>query len=567
MKIPAGTKKKDRDARYSFLTDILQKCWVSREDRRGFYDQMRTYYLFGKAGDSDPDTFVEAPPGNKLRPHVDQLCSFMYAQDTTRFSVTPGASVPEVEFDKLPRLNQAVNDQWHNSDTDLVFGSALQWSFVYGKTFIKPIVRMSGPRADRNFSGINSYVVMPHNVGVLREDVPQLHRQEAFCICYYVTLSQLRNELEFHPAREEILKKVYATPRETMPAATGGDSITMSAMAPLSGGAGSGAARWMDNCRNRYIPKVAQDLVEMTELYIQDDEIGDYRVITFADPMLVIYDRPGEQLFLPGEPPLVEVCPRPAPDYFWGHSEVEMLVPLQQMRNERLAQIRHLCNLSAHSPAVISGFPGDIEEMQNALDTPNGFIYNGEAGASGKAERVAIDVPADIWRELGNIDEMFEEMSGITNVMQGRGESGVRSTGHASQLARLGSSRAKQRALIVEDSLEDIATLYLKIMRKYDPQRLKTDAGMTFVADQFTEDFVVKVDAHSNSPIFVEDQTQMVFAMLQAHMITRDRALDLLPVPMRELLKKDLKSKIEPAEAQAAQEQKQLELVTGRKAA
>jgi hypothetical protein len=49
---------------------------------------------------------------------------------------------------------------------------------------------------------------------------------------------------------------------------------------------------------------------------------------------------------------------------------------------------------------------------------------------------------------------MFEEASGIVNVLQGKGETGVRSSGHASQLARLGSSRARKRALVVEDALE-----------------------------------------------------------------------------------------------------------------
>ncbi len=67
-------------------------------------------------------------------------------------------------------------------------------------------------------------------------------------------------------------------------------------------------------------------------------------------------------------------------------------------------------------------------------------------------EQMAPSIPNDLFREIAEIDQMFEEASGIVNVLQGRGESGVRSAGHASQLARLGSSRAKKRALIIEST-------------------------------------------------------------------------------------------------------------------
>lgn len=149
---------------------------------------------------------------------------------------------------------------------------------------------------------------------------------------------------------------------------------------------------------------------------------------------------------------------------------------------------------------------------------------------------------------------MFEEASGIVSVLQGRGETGVRSSGHASQLARLGSSRAKKRALIVEDSLEKVATLYLKMMQYYDKTTFKTTEGVPFIPEQFTKDFVVKVDAHSNSPIFTEDLRQLAFNLFKAQAIDKESLLDLLDPPMKQLLKDRLKvMEKKQAEAQAAQ--------------
>jgi hypothetical protein len=45
-------------------------------------------------------------------------------------------------------------------------------------------------------------------------------------------------------------------------------------------------------------------------------------------------------------------------------------------------------------------------------------------------------------------------------------------------------------------------------MQAYDKTHLTDMEGSKFIPEQFTKDYVVKVDAHSNSPIFMEDQRQ-----------------------------------------------------------
>jgi hypothetical protein len=229
-----------------------------------------------------------------------------------------------------------------------------------------------------------------------------------------------------------------------------------------------------------------------------------------------------------------------------------------------MAQIDHLQELQAHSPSTASGFPGDLLEMQYVLDTPSGFLNQPDPAGSGggsavKADRVKIDVPIDLYARIDRIDQMFEDMSGLPPITQGKGVAGVRSGGHASELAKLGSSRAKKRALIVEDSLEALATIYLKILQKYDAKTLQTEMGEKFIADQFTDDFMVKVDAHSNSPIFADDMMALAFQMLKFKIITRERFLDMITVPNRRQLKWDLKNVIEPGEQKAAQAAQELE--------
>jgi hypothetical protein len=299
-----------------------------------------------------------------------------------------------------------------------------------------------------------------------------------------------------------------------------------------------------------YTPRIGEPTVKMHELWIFDDEIGDYQCITIADPNIVIYDRPAQSLFLKGEQPFVQLCPNPQYDYYWGQSEVQRLVFLQDMRNKRQGQILELLDKQVDPPKAIMGFTGILDEKNFALNRAGGLLASDMPNA--KVEEFTPNIPNDLFRELAEIDAMFAEASGITSVLAGRGESGVRSQGHASQLARLGSSRAKKRAMVIEDSLEKMATLYLKMMQVYDDTVLTDTDGNKFIAAQFTPDFVVKVDAHSNSPIFMEDSRELAFSLFNAGAISKSRLIELMEPPMKELLLDDIKRADEAAAAAQA---------------
>ena len=525
MRIP-----KEPIAREQFYLDLIEKCLVSREQRKVDYSSLRSYYLIGNAPDDVPAIY------NKIYPHIDQLTSFLFSAETTRFSIDLGASVPADEFRRVPILTKALNDEWLNSNCDQVFSNALTWALCYNTTFVKLIYR----------SGIHPYMIDPGNVGVLREDTPYTDRQEALVQKYYITKSELMNRLYSHPKRDEILKRVSSAYHETgLDVPEGLDRIVMSQSNPTM----YGNVNLDLSGYTRYKARVAEDTVEMNELWVWNDETQDYQVVTIADPDIVIYDRPGETVFLKGECPFVQVCPNPQYDYYWGQSEVQRLVFLQQLRNKRMSEILDLLSKQVNPPTALIGFSGILDEKNFALNRAGGLLSSDLPNA--KVERVAPTMPQQLFEVIHEVDAMFAEASGISSVLSGRGEQGVRSAGHASQLARLGSSRAKKRAIIVEDAIEKVATLYLKMMRVYDDTHFKDVDGIPFIAAQFTEDFVVKVDAHSNSPIFTEDLRQLAFNLFKAQAIDREGLIDLLEPPMKQLLKEKLK----------ANEQKQAEMM------
>lgn len=528
--------KNDLD-REAFYADLVNKCLVSREERKGDYEALRSYYLFGAPAEENPAPF------NKIYPHIDQLVSFLYASETTRFSIVLGAAVDPDEHKKVPKLIQKLNDSWYSSNADMIFGEAINWSMCFNSTFVKLIWK----------NGIvHPYMVEPSMFGVLREDMAYLDDQEAFVHVYYITKSDLYSRLYAHPHRDAIIARVTTSVRQKEEIPEGVNRIVISQVNPtIYGNTNLNLAGY-----NRYKPRLAEETVEMRELWLWNDETDDYQCVTMADPGVVIYDRAGESMFLKGEHPFIQVCPTPKYDYFWGQSEVQKLMGLQDMRNRRMAEILDLLQRQVQPPTALTGFTGILDEKNFALNRPGGMIATDMPNA--KVEQFAPALPADLFRELGEIDAMFAEASGIVSVLQGRGEQGVRSAGHASQLAKLGASRTKQRALKIEDSLEKMATLYMKLIQAYDDVVLVGEDGNKFIPEQFTKDYHVKVDAHSNSPIFVDESKALAFNLLKVKAITRERLIDLLDPPMKQLIKEDLK-KIEEKEAKAAQMQMQME--------
>ena len=531
MRIPANPV--DREI---FYLDVIQKCLASREERKPDYAALRSWYLFGSSPNEPPAIF------NKIFPHIDQLTSFLYSAETTRFSINTGAAVSDQEQVKVPALTRALNDEWLNSNADQVFSSAVTWSLAYNSAFIKIVIN----------NGIHPYMVEPSCIGVLREDTPYTDRQEAFVQTYYITKSELYARLYSHPKRDQIVKRITTTQHERTEVANGIERIIMSQSQPeMYGNVNLDLSGY-----NRYKATVAEETVEMTELWIWNDDTKDYQVVTKADPDVIIYDRPGESVFLKGELPFVQICPNPLYDYYWGGSEVQRMVFLQELRNKRLTEILDLLSKQVSPPIALIGFTGILDEKNFALNRAGGLLSTDMPNA--KVEKLAPTIPPDLFKEIDKIDAMFEEVSGIGNVLQGKGEAGVRSSGHASQLARLGSSRAKKRALVIEDSLEKVATLYLKCMQVYDPTHFTDMEGRKFIAEQFTKDYTVKVDAHSNSPIFMEDMRQLAFNLYEAKVIDKESLLDLLEPPMKQLLKDRLK-KMEKKEAEAAQQKQSQE--------
>ena len=535
MKIPKNAA--DRDA---FYEDLIAKCTASQEDRNTDYGRLRHFYLFGRAPDGE-DT-----PYNKTYSHIDTLTAFLFASETTKFEIHLGPEQPELEYKRIPALSKAVQDKWMLSGADSTFGGALPWALTYNTMLVKLIHRVS----QDGHVEISPFMVDPGCFGVLREDLPNLERQEAMVHTYYTTKSQLEIDLADHPHKAAILKYLSGSPRPFDEKPSGLQRILLSSSSPNM----MGNVNAVLNQRSEYRPKVDEELIVMQELWVWDDEAEDYRVVTRGENGITIYDR--KNFYLAGENPFTQICPNPMYSYFWGISEVDGLAGLQTWRNDRIVQMKKLLDLQVAPPTALTGWMGILDEKDFAMNMPGSLLSTDSMQA--KVEKFKPEIPQAIFEVVHEIDASFAEQSGLQNIFMGKGESGVRSGRQTSELARLGSARIKKRALVIEDALEELATQYLKLMRKYDTTKYIDEDGVPFTADQFTDEFVVKVDAHSNSPIFIEDKKQLAAEMLEVHAIDRDSFIEMIDPPGKEMLKRKLKL-IEAKEEKAAQAQQQAE--------
>jgi len=145
------------------------------------------------------------------------------------------------------------------------------------------------------------------------------------------------------------------------------------------------------------------------------------------------------------------------------------------------------------------------------------------ADRNAKIDAMAMDVPASLFASLNEIERMFDEMGGLPQLGKQHGAAS-RSAGHAETMIRMYSPRFKDRAILVERSVEELGGLMLDIARVHEPKRLlawvpEKEAGpqggkvleglnppapglvpVYFTFADLDGDVALTVDAHSSSP-------------------------------------------------------------------
>ncbi|MDE2103310.1 MAG: hypothetical protein KGL39_39080 [Patescibacteria group bacterium] len=553
MKIPETTKELEPWAK-----ELIDECRVSLDERRMAAKFCRNVFYTGAVNDI-------ASKHNKCFSHVTKLSSYLFSPADVRFSIDFEGEDDQAWSEKATAAERRLNGEFKRRKCGIAMSQAVLFALLDCSCFIKMVW---------GHSGLEPHVIPQHFMGVLREDVDSMDRQDAFTHSFYLTKAQFGRLLLGNPRRAEILdaaQSAYAPAGDdlvmdsyiheiiaggTNPISTSGTPSNQFAQVGVFGGQPS----------PMLAPEVASELIRVDDLWVFNDKLGDWTTIRYVDPGVIVEGafRHRNLSDAPKQHPFIKVCPNEIVNYFWGRSELANLVALQGLLNQRVNDVDHIFRLQAKPPKAFLGMSGVTPEKARALLVAGGeFIDNGE-NPNAKVQAMAPEMPSNALAWLETLERYFDENGGFTPLLSGQGEAGVRTQGQANTLLRTASPRLRDRAFIVEQQCAGLGELSLNIMQAKDATVLKAGSG-EFILEQLPEDAHVSVDSHTSSPAFSGDNANLFFALAKAGAIQGDDLIDGVHAPNADRLKKKYRARQKAQEELIAKNPSLLEKVIGRR--
>lgn len=239
-------------------------------------------------------------------------------------------------------------------------------------------------------------------------------------------------------------------------------------------------------------------------------------------------EKRSKNLFVKDTLPYAKIQPNMVANFFWGRSEVTDLMQLQAWLTEHLGDVKAIMGKQVDRIIGFDGLDGLADEQ--FLKMKESGYYNAGPGASVKD--MTPQMPPDALAIIEMIIKLMERVSGFPPVLSGAGESGVRAGTHAETLMKTGGSRLRDRSLLVERNCATLADAYLACMEAKDPTVYwsnPADRNTDFLIGQMLEDRRVSVDAHSSSPIYMDDHAQLNAFALKADVIGPEDFIESMP--------------------------------------
>ena len=489
---------------------------------------------------------------------MDDLESLLYSPVSLKFNITDD-DVPNIlEEAKGRAAANKLHKLARQSDTDTDISEAVKWSLVKGKSLVK----MNWKR--KSFS---PELVQPECFGVFRDNHKKLDEDmEAFVHSQLITPYQFQRIIRNHPNRDLLMRRAknyQKTGRGEMGADQGAmRQIITGGLYPFQPGAGSGSSTtsrnivdWLGGASPMMTTNQVRALLQLDEVWIWDDDrdgwatfqlIGDDMLIwpVYQTVNLMAYNPESKREIedLKAQHPFTEFCPNKIDGNFWGRSEIINVALLQEAINSRVNGLNKLLRKQEDPPHKFIGGSGVNQNALARFSKPGGYWVDSSPNAKVEAEPPQIS--ADMWASLHEYERMFDEMGGLPPIAKGRGEAGVRSQGHAETLVRMFSPRFKDRALLVERSVEALGALMLDLARVHvdkkliawvnkeeaagqaareDPLLRPPSKGLVpvfFSFDDLDDDVSVTVDSHSASPAFQSEARALVFDLFKIGAMT-----------------------------------------------
>ena len=547
------TKKSDL---LDFATQLKNDCRVSVGMRAAYYRQLN---LIAETGRYDGTKSLI----NMLNSHLTRTADHLFSPVELKFSIDFGRPKPKIDYERARAVAKELTRTWDRNNTDMTFGRGVYEALKYGGSILKQWVQVEG---EDDHPVYYDKLIMPWQFGVYREDENRIDRQEALCETSYLTLAEVWQRIYHLPDADKLFMKIKANARSgsatSEPNSFFHDILSASTLntSGVETNSQPGGIVQLNNTPNYGImgPVVAPEVVEMHEIWVKDE--NDYVTIQLIEPDILIapLHKKANLLGIERAQPYRLNQPNEVTNWFWGRSELVDLIEPQALLSQWCDDTKRLVGLQIDKIIGVTGDAGITDELYAQMRL-SGFM-NLPPGADIKD--ITPKLPAELIPMLKFCIEIINTLGGFPEIMQGKGEPGVRAGVHASTLLKTASPSLRDRSLLVERQCATCADLTLQMMEAKDSELywLKADEPIedpqntSFLLASMPPDWRVMIDSHSSSPIFADENSQLVFQALKMGVVTPDYVLDNMPFPNKEMAKVQLREK----EKNKAEQMKQL---------
>jgi hypothetical protein len=549
LTIPTGEREL-----ISFANEMIEMCSVSQAMRASYY---RLLNVIAETGRYDGTKSLV----NMMNTHLERTASHLFSPVELKFAIDYDNGYDANQIKRGEVIAKHLTRQWEKSSTDILYGRGVFEGLKYGAAVLKQWATEEGEEGEK----IPSYekdLVLPWNFGVFREDKNDIDKQDALLETTSLTGPEVWQRIYRFPNAKKLYEQIMTHARSgetsgtpdsffhqvlsTSQLQTGVSSNTR----PLPGGIVQ-----IGNDPNYSImgPTVGAPTVKFHELWVKGED--DYKTIQMIEPDVLITKFKLSNLLIKGSrrQPYRLIQPNPVTNWFWGRSELVDLIEPQGLLAQWLDDLKRLIGLQIDKIIGFSGENQITDEVYAAFRT-SGYM---NLGMGGKAEDLTPKFPAELLPCIKFMLEMINTLGSFPEIMQGKGEPGVRAGVHANTLLKTASPTLRDRALLVERQCAISADLTLELMEAKEDRKFWTasdkpeDAEKTgFMISDLPSDYRVTVDSHSSSPIFADESQQLIFALRKAGDVDGEYAIDNLPLPNKEAAKAGLRNR-----AKAKQEQ------------
>ena len=549
--IPLPTSEKEL---IPAVNEIIGICNVSQGNRAAYY---RLLNQIAETGRPDGTKALI----NMMNAHLERTASHLYSPIELKFAYDFDNDYKAEIIKRGQVAAKHLTRHWERSGTGMLFGQGVFEGLKYGAAILKQWPKTEGP-VDHQRITYEKKLVMPWNFGVYRESESDIDNQEALCETSFLTGPEIWQRIWRFPNANELYKKIMTHAKLGESTGSGPDSFfhqvlstsqistgVQQATRPLPGGI---VQLGNDPNYPSISPTDGAPTVKFRELWIKTEE--DYQTVQMVEPdILVTRFKLSNLTGIERLQPFRLIQPNPMVNWFWGRSELIDLIEPQGFLAMLCDDLKRLIGLQIDK---ILSFSGDntMTDESYAQFRMAGY-WNG--GPNSKVEDLTQKFPAELLPIIKYVQEQINTLGSFPEIMQGKGESGVRAGAHAETLMKTASPTLRDRAPLVESQCAACADQTMTMMeakedRKYwiDPEKMEETA---FMLTDLPEDWRVTVDSHSSSPIFADEATQLLFALRKVGDVDGEFIIDHTAVPDKETAKASLRERKKAGQEQTKQ--------------